>query len=142
MFYGDSVQDTRQIFFTSWEKYKQKKPLSPLEQQVVDVIIIHPEYQAILENPSHKDAMYFPELGHSNPFLHMGLHLAIRDQVATDRPVGITTVYQQLLQHYQDVQKVEHMMIEHLAECLWRAQRDNSSPDEIQYLEGLQQLFH
>jgi hypothetical protein len=25
-----------------------------------------------------------------NPFLHMGLHLALREQIATDRPAGIT----------------------------------------------------
>ncbi|WP_204318325.1 DUF1841 family protein [Serratia marcescens] len=42
------------------------------------------------------------ELGETNPFLHMGLHLAVREQVATDRPQGIRTVYTKLIEKYQD----------------------------------------
>ena len=52
MFYGDKVQETRQMFFASWQKYRQKQSLLPLEQQVAAVIIDHPEYQAILEAPA------------------------------------------------------------------------------------------
>lgn len=142
MFYGDNVQDTRQLFFSSWQKYKQKVPLQPLEQQLVAVIIDHPEYQALLENPSKQlDQAYFPELGQTNPFLHMGLHLAIRDQISTDRPEGITQVYNNLLQKYYDTLVVEHLMMDSLAECLWKAQRDRSPPDEKQYLATLNQLL-
>lgn len=84
--------------------------------------------------------MYFPEMGQSNPYLHMGLHLAIRDQVSTDRPAGIIKVYQQLLQRYGDEQTVEHLMMEHLVECLWQAQRNHCMPDEQKYLEDLAKL--
>ena len=35
------------------------------------------------------DRDYTPEGGQANPFLHMGLHLGIREQVATDRPAGL-----------------------------------------------------
>lgn len=106
------------------------------------VIIDHPEYQALLENPSKQlDQAYFPELGQTNPFLHMGLHLAIRDQISTDRPEGITQVYNNLLQKYYDTLVVEHLMMDSLAECLWKAQRDRSPPDEKQYLATLNQLL-
>ena len=84
MFHGDAIQDTRQVFFTSWEKYQQKKPLLPLENEIVQVILAHPEYHNILENQNKfQQYSYYPEFGDTNPFLHMGLHLAVREQVAT-----------------------------------------------------------
>jgi hypothetical protein len=140
MFYGDSVQDTRQLFFASWRKYRQNESLFPLEKQIVDVIIMHPEYHALLEG-SADDQVYFPELGQTNPFMHMGFHLAIRDQVAMDRPNGITSIYQQLLNKYADVAAVEHLFMEHLAECLWQAQRTQSMPDEAIHLSACRQLL-
>lgn len=105
------------------------------------MILAHPEYHVILENPKYKEQNYFPEMGQANPFLHMGLHLAIRDQVSTDRPVGISKIFRQLLKKYNDELAVEHLMMEHLAECLWQAQRDNCMPDENNYLQGLTHLL-
>ena len=137
MFYGDHVQDTRQVFFASWSKYRKNQPLSPLEQQVVEVILLHPEYQDVLESASFNiESAYFPALGATNPFLHMGLHLAIREQVATDRPEGIQTIYQKLLIKYTDKHTVEHLLIDPLAECLWQAQRAQTEPDELSYLNA------
>ncbi len=142
MFYGDTVQDTRQLFFLSWRKYRQHQPLLPLEKQIVDVIIVHSEYHALLEAADPpKEQAYFPELGQTNPFLHMGLHLAIRDQIATDRPVGITDIYNQLVLKYMDKMTVEHLMMDLLAECLWMSQRNQAMPDEANYLQACRQLL-
>lgn len=141
MFYGDNVQDTRQLFFSSWRKYRQNQILEPLEKQIVDVIVMHPEYHAMLEATFlPHDQAYFPELGETNPFLHMGLHLAIRDQVATDRPAGIADIFQTLLNKYSDIMTVEHLLMDHFAECLWKAQRDQSIPDEVSYLQTCRHL--
>jgi hypothetical protein len=138
MFYGDSIQETRQMFFNSWEKYRQKKLLLPLEDQIVQVILAHPEYHKMLEDyEKYQNQNYFPEMGETNPFLHMGLHLGIREQIATDRPVGIHAIYQKLVQKYADPLAVEHLMMEQLAECLWRAQKNNLPPDEQNYLNTL-----
>lgn len=142
MFYGDKVQDTRQLFFLSWQKYCQKQSLEPLEQQIVDVIKDHPEYHSLLENPAGaNDKAYFPELGQTNPFLHLGLHLAIRDQLSTDRPVGVIQTYKKLVQKYKDSLEVEHLMMDCFAECLWLAQRNNQLPDEKKYLASLNALL-
>lgn len=142
MFYSDNIQDTRQPFFSSWFNYRQKKQLQPLEKQIVDVILMHPEYHALLEGGLPADSKaYFPELGQTNPFLHMGLHLALRDQVATDRPAGIASIYQKLLKKHTHESTVEHMIMEPLAECLWQAQRTRSMPDETTYLEACRQLL-
>lgn len=142
MFYGDSIQEIRKLYFSSWENYKLKKPLSALEQQIVQVIIDHPEYHQVLNNQyTYQDHNYYPELGETNPFLHMGLHLGIREQVATNRPAGIQHIFEQLLAKHADPLHVEHLMMEQLAESIWLAQRNNTMPDEMQYLTNLSTLI-
>jgi len=83
---------------------------------------------------------YHPEHGQSNPFLHMGMHIALREQVASDRPVGIRDLTRKLLLKYRDGHEMEHQMMECLGESLWRAQRDQTEPDELAYMENLQRL--
>lgn len=142
MFYGDTVQETRHMFFSSWDKYLKKTPLSPLENEIVQVILIHPEYHHFLENPAkfHEHA-YYPEFGETNPFLHMGLHLAIREQIATNRPAGIEVVYDDLIDKHKDIMTVEHLMMEQLAEYMWLSQKNNMPPDEEGYLNSLDELL-
>lgn len=141
MFYGNSVQDTRPVFFDCWHKFLAQHTLTPLEQQIVDVIRIHPEYHAFFEQKNIPEArVYHVSLGESNPFFHLGLHLALRDQLSTHRPAGIVEIYQQLLKKECDVHKVEHKMMEVLAECLWRMQHSAQSFVEADYLHALQQL--
>jgi|SRR5580704_16941131 hypothetical protein len=142
MFYGDTVQETRQLFFASWEKYQHQKPLSPLEHGIVQVILAHPEYHRIIENSSKfQEHTYYPELGETNPFLHMGLHLAVREQVATDRPAGIHNAYKNLVTKYHDPLIVEHLIMDQLAECLWLSQKNNLPPDEQLYLNTVTALY-
>jgi hypothetical protein len=140
MFYGDSIQDTRPLFFTSWDKFKKKSLLSPLENEIVAVIQAHPEYHAIFDNPArYLEKPYVSENGETNPFLHLGLHLAVREQIATNRPVGIKKVYQQLIIKMKNPLLVEHRMMEKLAACLWQAQSSGQAPDEQVYLGSCQE---
>lgn len=139
------IQDrdsSRKFFLEVWEKYKRKMPLEALEQVVLDIISQHPEYHEILEkNETDIAAMEFlPETGMTNPFLHMGMHIAIQEQIGSNRPEGITALYQQLLSGYPSAHDLEHSMMECLGEILWQAQRNNTMPDEVQYLERVKQL--
>lgn len=131
----------RQQFYDAWQNYRQKKPLSGLQENIVNVILIHPEYhqaiEAVAKNPEQD---YFPELGESNPFLHLSLHLSIREQIGTDRPKGIKAIFQQLAKKHES-HDVEHKMLEVLAKNLWQAQKDNKPPSEESYLKQLQQLL-
>lgn len=141
MFYGDTIQETRQMFFISWDKYQHKKALLPLENQIVQVILAHPEYHKILENTNKfQQHTYYPEFGETNPFLHMGLHLAVREQVATDRPAGLQAIYKNLVNKFNDPLAVEHLIMDQLAECLWLSQKNNLPPDELLYLSTLEDL--
>ena len=142
MFYGNRTKETRQLFYSSWQKYTQKQELQPLEKQIVAVILDHPEYQSLLETTTaEQEIPYFPEMGETNPFLHMGLHLAIRDQIRTDRPQGMADIHQALLKKHQNPQTTEHLLMECLAESLWHAQKNQSMPDEVAFLDCCRALL-
>lgn len=115
--------------------------MEPLEAQIANVIALHPEYHAQLEGSEGSIARdYSPEGGQSNPFLHMGLHLAVRDQIATDRPPGIRELHAQIARRRGDEHAAEHAMIECLAEAIWESQRSGLPPDERTYLENVRRL--
>jgi hypothetical protein len=71
----------------------------------------------------------------------MGLHIAILEQVQTDRPPGIRDIYQKLLLQHGDAHTAEHGMMMCLEQALWTAQQNNQSPDETQYMENLRRLL-
>ena len=142
MFQEKNIQDTRPFFFDTWEKHKRSKPLTPLEAQLIDVILAHPEYHAVLDNPKlATDRTYFAGLGETNPFLHMGLHLAIREQITTNRPHGISKVYETLSARLKAPLEAEHKLMHCLEDCLWLAQQNNTLPDEAVYLHACQALI-
>lgn len=129
------------MYFNAWQKHQNNVPREPLEDMIINVILMHPEYHATLEQPGNtEDKDYSPDMGESNPFLHMGLHIAIHEQLSTNQPSGIKSAYQQLLMKLKDAHEVEHKMMECLAETLWEAQRDNATPDIMRYLEKIKSL--
>jgi hypothetical protein len=141
VFAGQSRDDLRRMYLEAWRKFSAKQPLEPLEAQLAAVIAEHPEYIGFLESgDTALGADFTPEGGQGNPFLHMGLHLAIREQVATDRPKGIAAIHQKLAARLGDAHAAEHAMLEPLAETIWEAQRSGILPDEQRYLERLKTL--
>lgn len=140
-FAGQSREQMRRMYLESWRKFSEKQPLEPLEAQLAAVIAEHPEYLAWIEaGEAALAAEFTPESGRQNPFLHMGLHLAIREQVATNRPPGIAEIHRTLTARMGDAHAAEHVMLERLAETLWEAQRSGRAPDENAYLEKLRTL--
>lgn len=131
----------REMFFNAWSKHLNKEHLEPMEKQVVTLLEEHPEYHQLVENRNAIDADFTAEHGTLNPFLHLSLHLALREQVGTDRPKGIATLTRSLLIKHGDGHAVEHLMIECLGEFLWDAQRAGREPNELAYLEKLKELL-
>jgi Domain of unknown function (DUF1841) len=141
VFGGQSREQLRRMYLDTWRKFTQRLPLEPLEAQVAAVITEHPEYVPWLESTDDAlTAEFTPESGQQNPFLHMGLHLAIREQVATNRPKGVAVVHETLSKRLGTPHDAEHAMLEPLAQTLWEAQRSGRPPDEQAYLERLRQL--
>ncbi len=133
--------DARRYFIEVRRKYSNNQALETLEQLILDVILTHPEYHDLLERK--EDVLkedYLPEQGNMNPFLHMSMHIAIKEQIQTDRPAGISALCESLLKKYGDQHEMEHQVMECLGESLWLAQRNNCMPDERAYLENVKAL--
>jgi hypothetical protein len=125
----------REFFFETWRKYRAGLPLAGLETLGLGVILLHPEYHALLaEEEKHKAKDY---TGESNPFLHMSLHLALEEQLSIDQPAGIAQRFTALLTKTGERHDALHEAIECLAEMVWRAQKDKTPPDAGFYLDCL-----
>jgi len=62
--------EIRRVYCTAWDKHLKGLPLEALEQQLVAIIGLHPEYQALLADTDAALARDFtPEMGQTNPFL-------------------------------------------------------------------------
>lgn len=140
MFFDSSRDSLRRQWLEAWQRAQSGAVLTPLEDSLARLINEHPEYQLWLQQGDRAlQADFLPESGMSNPFLHLSLHLAIREQVATDRPAGIASLHQRLARRH-GLHEAEHHMIEVLAETLWESQRQHRAPDERVYLERLRHL--
>ena len=138
MIFGQDRIELRKMYADAWQKHCNEQPMSPLEAQIAQVIVDHPEYHDAISVDLDRD--FAVEGGESNPFLHMGLHLGIREQVSTDRPGGVATIFSSLASKSGDAHDAEHRMIDCLAETLWEAQSQNQAPDEAEYIARLRRL--
>ncbi len=130
----------RKVFFDTWKQKSTNSPLDAMQTIIANIIELHPEYHNLLENEDTLDKDYLPDEGETNPFLHMSMHIALHEQISTDRPPGIKIVYQKLTLRHGAAHDAEHAMMECLGEALWKAQRDQTMPDEQAYLKCLQKL--
>jgi hypothetical protein len=135
-----SRAELRQTYVDAWRKHRQGIPLMPLEAMLADIIARHPEYQAILETAGSALEVATDVSGAAeNPFLHMGLHMAVSEQLDIDRPPGVRELHRRLAALQGDPHAAEHDLMEALAETLWEAQRSGHAPDEVRYLERARQ---
>jgi hypothetical protein len=141
--FNPSRDQARQFFFDTWRKYQQREMLSPMENMALEVILLHPEYQPVLEDAErYQDKDYLPEMGDINPFLHMGMHIAIKEQLSIDQPIGIRQRFDRLLAKTGDEHTATHRVMECLAEMIWQAQRNQSAMDSSVYFECLDRQEH
>lgn len=140
MLFDSSRDSLRQQWLDAWQRAQAGAILTPLESSLAQLIQDHPEYHTWLQQGDRAvHADFSPDGGVANPFLHLSLHLGIREQVATDRPPGIAAIHRQLSQRHGQ-HDAEHRMLEVLAKALWESQRAQRAPDEQAYLEDLRRL--
>lgn len=136
--FNPSREQARQFFFDTWRKYRQREMLSAMEDMALEVILLHPEYHAMLDDAErYQDKDYLPEMGDTNPFLHMSMHIAIKEQLSIDQPVGIRKRFERLMKKIGDEHAVMHQVMECLAEMIWQSQRNRSALDSTVYFECL-----
>ena len=136
--YTQDISAFRQTFVDAWQKFRTQARLEPIEVQIVNIIDMHPEYHAFLTSADCITEDFSQRV--DNPFLHMSLHLALHEQINTDRPTGIRATAEMLLKKYPDTHFIEHEMMSCLAKTLWEAQQSQDPPDEAKYLERLKTL--
>ncbi|HEX4984875.1 MAG TPA: DUF1841 family protein [Burkholderiales bacterium] len=134
--FNPSRAEVRRFFFDAWGKYRSQAPLEALERMAVEIILQHPEYHGLLDDPAGSAGREFPPAaGAMNPFLHLSLHLAVAEQLSIDQPRGIAEAYRQIARRSGLEHDALHALLECLGEAVWRAQRDRAAPDEAVYLE-------
>jgi len=143
MIFGDDRKQLRKMYFDSWYKAQNDKPLTPLETQIADVIGMHPEYHPHLtaDTEAQIDKDYQTQMGEANPFLHMGLHLGLREQIATDRPVGIKSIFFKLTTSVKNSHQAEHLCMDILSHFIMESQQSGKAPNDQKYLQQLNQVL-
>ena len=140
LLFGGSRDELRRGWLQAWQQARAGAVLTPLETQLAAIVGEHPEYHLWLEQgDAALQADFGPESGRTNPFLHLSMHMALREQVGTDRPTGIRRIHSRLSRQH-GAHDAEHRMIECLAEALWLSQRTGLPPDEPAYLDALRRL--
>jgi hypothetical protein len=136
--FNPTRDQVRDFFFDAWRKFNAQQPLSDLEKIAVEHIALHPEYHAILAAQERFQAHEWrPEMGESNPFLHLSMHLSISEQLSIDQPAGFKARYLALADRLGDEHAAQHTVMDCLAEMIWHAQRHNQPPDALAYLACL-----
>ena len=141
LFAGQDRAAMREAWRSAWRRHLERLPLAPLQAQMAAVIALHPEYHGQLTASPVLPADSEDAAEALGPaFLHLSLHLALREQLATDRPRGIAQLHQRLASACGESHAAEHRMMSVLEQTLWEAQRAGCMPDELQYLEALRRL--
>ena len=138
--FGQDREQLRRFFKTAWQKHEAGEAMEPLEKIVAQVITQHPEYQQQLSDDGQLLRDFIPELGEANPWLHMGMHISLAEQLGSNRPPGIREHYRTIVERYGDRHRAEHAIMECLGMILWEAQRSGTQPDEQAYLTCLSKL--
>ena len=138
MIFNPTRDQARDFLFDLWAKHQAKAPLTPLESMALDVILLHPEYHAVLADPErYRDRDWKPEGGQTNPFLHLSMHLAIEEQLSIDQPAGIRAAVEALAIRRGSAHDARHDVLDCLAEMVWQAQRHGRAFDNAAYLDCL-----
>lgn len=138
----EQLRAHRQIFWDAWQKAQADLPLNALEVRIARVIAMHDEYHHFFDDmDSFLDRDFQVDDG-TNPYLHLSLHLAIEEQLATKQPLEVA----KLMEHYminlkKDRHDTLHVILEALAETVYESQRTGKEPNHEAYTAQLRVLM-
>jgi len=137
--FNPSRDQARRFFIEAWRKHREGKLMSPMEAMTANVISMHPEYHAMLEaGDAAIERDWTPEMGESNPFLHLSLHIAIEEQLSIDQPPGIRAAFDRQMARLGERHDALHILLECLAEQIWSSQRHGTPLDSQAYLSAIE----
>jgi hypothetical protein len=137
----EQLRAHRQIFWDAWQKSEAGLPLNALEVRIVRVIRMHPEYHALFDDMELFLERDFHVDDGMNPYLHLSLHMALEEQVATRQPPEVAMALEQMVAvRHMDRHAALHLLLEILAETVYLAQRRGDDPDVGEYARRLREL--
>jgi hypothetical protein len=134
--FNPSRDQARDFLFELWAKSRAGGVLTALESMALAIILEHPEYQPVLDDPErYRERDWRPEGGETNPFLHLSMHLAIEEQLYIDQPPGIREAVRALAARRDSEHDARHDVMACLAETIWQAQRNGRPFDNATYVD-------
>jgi hypothetical protein len=137
--FSPSQADVRRFFCQVHAKTTGGQPLETLEMLAGQWIAEHPEYHGELADMEAAVARrYDGDDGHTNPFLHLSMHLSISEQCSIDQPHGIRQAVELLAARRNSLHAAHHETMECLGRMLWESQRAGRPPDGDAYIACVQ----
>ena len=134
--------EVRRFFRAAWRKQSEGVPLEPIEAIAADIVSVHPEVHGLLAADSNAEAGSVDtsaDADDGGAFLHLSLHLAVREQISIDQPPGIRAQYERLAAR-SGAHPAFHAIMECLGRTLHEAQTAGTGPDGQAYLERISRL--
>lgn len=137
MLYSKDREEMRAVFRQAWRKYQNNEPLEKIEGLIAELIALHPEYHTAINNVDHDDGIAREHT--QQAFMHLSLHLAIREQISMNQPHGIRELYDKALKRRKDPLEAEHILMDALYEMMTRAENSPTGLDDQLYLALINQ---
>ncbi len=138
----EQLRAHRRIFWDAWQRAKEGLPLDAMQVRIARVIEMHPEYHHLFDDMESFLERDFHVDDGMNPYLHLSLHLALEEQIATRQPPEVGNALEHMMRTKGiDRHKALHNILEILAESVYFAQREGKEPDVLQYLTRLRELM-
>ncbi|MHA2621206.1 MAG: DUF1841 family protein [bacterium JZ-2024 1] len=88
----------RRKVFLVWERHKSGKKLRPDEQELLEILNLHPEWESIYNNPQKYMKHKFDPRKEEDPFVHILLHQMLRKQMKSKELPEMQGAYDRLKQ--------------------------------------------
>jgi hypothetical protein len=138
----NTLRAHRQIFWDAWQKAQADLPLNAMEVRIARVIKMHPEHHHFFNDMDDFLERDFQVDDGMNPYLHLSLHLAIEEQLATKQPLEAAKLMEvQMIEKKKDRHDVLHMILEVLAETVYESQREGREIDPLAYAQKIKVLL-
>ena len=124
----------RKVFYDAWVRHMEGERLSDFDQRLVQVMQCYPEFTQHITPGGTQPVVQSQST--QNPYMVMGAHLEVVEQVAQDRPEGIRLLYQSLALKAGDIQ-AQIMMRDILLTVLAQSYQSGDVPDYSEYLQML-----
>ncbi len=138
----NTLRAHRQFFWDAWQKAQADLPLNAMEVRISRVIKMHPEYHHFFNDMENFLDRDFQVDDGMNPYLHLSLHLAIEEQLATKQPLEAAQIMErEIIERKHERHDAIHIILEVLAETVYESQRQGREIDPLAYAHKLKLIL-